>query len=140
MDEFDAKKMIATLQSMDNTGRKFARQALREGARVQAAAAKGKAPQDTGTTANAIKVRAMKRSTLRIGVISGISRVSFPHNFYASFVELGAKRGSKGSGGINARHWMKYAFQATKESAQQTIINQLNILISAYKGELYDSE
>jgi len=62
----------------------------------------------TGTLAKSIKVRAIPRSRVRIGIRVTTSSESFTGNYYASFQEYGWKSG-KGNTKIAGRNHMKDA-------------------------------
>ncbi len=76
--DIEAKAMLETLKAMDSkVGKAFARKALRAGAKVQQTSAKNNASSVTGSTKAALKIKATKRSTKRVGMLVMISKGDF---------------------------------------------------------------
>lgn len=94
----DARDLEEKLKNLPAAAaKKVIRHALREGAKVVAAKAIELAPKVTGTLAQAIKVRAVKRSRKkRIGINAIIGEGWFKgKTFYAGFVEFGHRIGRR---------------------------------------------
>jgi len=126
--ELDDKRMLTTLQSMGNLGRKAARKGLRDGAKVEVGVMQDQSPDKSGTTASAIKPKAIKRSSLRIGMMAAVLKGKFPKAFYATFRELGSKHQP-------AKHTFKNAFLSGQSQAAGRIKQTIGGIIDSYKGE-----
>ena len=111
----------------DRILRKLARKALRVGAKVVQAEAKADAPEGTGRTRRAIKVRAGKRrrkGSISLAVIIGKGDFKGV-DFYGAFEDFGwhtGKRGSKDRRKVEGKHFMERAL-ATKETEAKAVIS-----------------
>ncbi len=125
-----SKEMIQQLQQIDKKmANKISRDACRGAAKVIASAWKKDAPRKSGLTSRSVKVRAMKRKAGRVGVMAQIGAGDFKgETFYSSFVELGFKRGKRGSKNrkqVAGKHWMKKSFDSNKAKATETYIETM---------------
>lgn len=99
--------------------KKVVRQALRAGAKIIHREAKQEAPELTGRTKRAVRVRAARRSRKFFGVNVQVGKQDFTgETFYAAFVELGTQH-------IQAMHWMKQAFERKKNEAKEAVLRTL---------------
>lgn len=86
-------EMLRALKNIDeNIANKWARTALRNAAKIVANACRADAPVKSGKTKEAIKVRAGKRSRVRVSMNVVLSSKLFPKGgFYLGFVDRGHK-------------------------------------------------
>jgi HK97 gp10 family phage protein len=99
-------------------GNKVVRQALRKGAKTFAAAARAKAPKETGKLESAIKVRAGRRSRTGIAVAVVVGAESFdgPGEYlYPVASEFGTSK-------MKAQPYLRPAFDALKSAVEAQVI------------------
>lgn len=111
--------------------KKVIRQALRAGAKVIQPAAKAEAPEKTGQTRRAIKVRAgksRKKNVISLGVIIGKGSYQ-GETFYGAFQNFGWKTGKRGSSNrtqVPGKHFMEKALAekgvAARDVAEDVIL------------------
>lgn len=105
--------------------RQAIRQAARHALRPTLLAAKRNAPRKTGKLARNTKLRALKRSRVRIGarVTSGSAKTDHTGEaYYGAFQEYGwtlGKRGGPRGRKIPGKHWMKRAADETQSEAMR---------------------
>lgn len=106
------------------------RQALRAGAKIVQAAAVADAPVRKGLLKQSIKVRAAKRRRGSVGVVVQTGQGFFRgETFYGAFQELGFHLGPRRLGNlrrfVEGKHFMKRAFDDTREEAAKVTTDQL---------------
>lgn len=125
----------ARLSTLDKRiARKVTSRALRAGGKMVQSAAQALCPEETGTLAKSIKVRAGQRRKGKVRIIVGAGKSWFTGPaFYGAFVEFGHKQGSRKLGDnrkmIPGKNFIKKAYDNTRQSA-------LNAVISTYKSEI----
>ena len=112
--------------------RKVVRQSLRAGAKVVQAQAVSDAPKKTGFLSRNIKVRAARRSRGRIGVVVQTDKGFFKGDaFYGAFQEMGFHIGPRRLGDsrrfVEGKHFMKRAFDSTKQRAADVTLESLKV-------------
>lgn len=111
---------------------KALRKASRDGAKVVAEDAKRLVPEDTGTLAASIKVRALKRSRnklghgINVGSSKQFSTDGLP--YYASFVELGTKHRP-------ADPFLRPALWGNQEAIKRVFIKTLSKALKQEQGK-----
>ena len=116
---------------------KYMRTALRAGAKVIRTQMVADAPVKSGATRAAVKLKAMRRSRTRVGMMISVGAGWFKGTeFYAGFVEFGhriGKRLSKGKlaatgdtrGTVPGKQWMHGAFTKSIGTAAETVLESL---------------
>ena len=118
-----AKELDRKLQRLPaKAEKKVWRQGLRAGAKVVQSAVKARSPRRSGRMASSVKVRAMKRSRNRIGILVQSGKGFFKgDDFYAGFQELGFHIGSRKLGNkrrfVEGRHFFEEGFDISKQEA-----------------------
>ncbi len=95
--------------------------------------AKNAVPKQTGALRKSIKVRALKRSRVRVGVRIGMAEKDFAgETFYGSFLEYGWKAGKRRSKAsvddrkqIPAKYYLKKVVEQHGDNAQSGFANQV---------------
>lgn len=158
MAEFDAKiKGIAEVkraiyQYNAKLGEKVTRAALRAGANIMLKQIRAAAPVKTGRLKKAIKLKNSRINSLRkngkvglyITVSPGKSRRDPKGAYYAKWVEVGYKKGSKrvgkrgrtGGVRIEGKHFVLKSFNATKRQSADTIIQAAELGANRIAREL----
>lgn len=135
--KFDASQSKNLLRNLKRLPVKIQRKILREESRKTAKAillpvAKERVPKQTGALRKSIKVRALKRSTVRTGVRVGYAAKDFAGDtFYGSFLEYGwrvGKRGGKSSEDkrrkIDGKYHLKSVADSRGEKAKDAFLKQ----------------
>ena len=132
-----AKEMIAALKTLEKKGTACVRKAQRDAAKVSLSACIAAAPVVTGTTKDALKVRAGRRKRNRVSMMVSLGQEFFQgKTFYAAFNLFGHHIGKRKSHNpkqqaryealvgkrkfIPANNWMKLAWNSVAGTAAQT--------------------
>ncbi len=119
-----AKELDRKLRDLaPKLSKKIVRSSLRKAAKPVQARAKTIVPVRTGFLKKAIKVRAMRRSRVRMGVRATLEDRTFQDAFYGKWVELG-KHDSPG------QHFMKRAADLTFPQSLQILTDEIRRGIS----------
>lgn len=102
---------------------KLERKALRQVSKPVLADAKANCPVDSGDLKRSLKLRAMKRSRVRIGLQVATGRKWFSGDtYYGAFQEFGWKTGKRGSENrkqIPPKHFVTKAYEKHKPTIEQ---------------------
>lgn len=141
----DARKAIAEMKDLERKFQvKILRKAMREGCKVVTMQVKANAHNmlnkfATGTTAKAVKTRAMKRKKGRIGYLAQIGEGAYKgKTFYASFIENGYWITRKVGGTktkitkVAPTHFMQRAAQQAKDHAVESLFQSVKSQLAKY--------
>jgi HK97 gp10 family phage protein len=118
-----------------NAGGRIARRSLRAGAKVMQAQLRQDAPDVTGQTKAAIKVRAGKRSRTKISMMVTLGKGFFQGStFYAGFVNWGWLTGRRGSAKrrkIEGTEWLEKSWARGKDTTVDKVREEVAAAIEA---------
>lgn len=121
--------MLEVLEIMGSKlGNKAARRACRAGAADQRVVAFNTSPALSGKTKAALKVRSIKRSSVKVGGRVTLSSKSFAF-FYPAMVTLGTHRIKK------TARWWRIAFTQAIAQTKQTVMKTLGDEINRWRGQ-----
>ena len=111
-------------------GLKGIRKGTRIGQKMIHKQAKANAPVDTGQTKRGIKVRALKRSTVRVGHRTQVGIEAFQGDtFYAKFQEYGWR--STGGKQIAGKHFLEEASDSRGKAAANAAVDEMKKQLTA---------
>mgnify|MGYP001009153993 CR=1 FL=1 len=135
-----AKEIELALAELEKRiANKIIRRVMRESMKPIAVAARENAPVETGVLRSAIKVRAMKRSRGRIGIMVMIGEGDFKGDtYYGGFQEYGWKTGKRSDPDnqrreVEGKGYMRKAWDGGKETAKQ---QAERLLLDAIEAEV----
>jgi HK97 gp10 family phage protein len=109
--------------------RKAIRQGLRAGAKIVRDGAVADAPEDTGLTRKAIKVRSGRSRKNRFSMAVIIGKGNYKGaTFYGAFQEFGWETGSRKSPNrreVPGKHFMRRAMESKRDAAESAILETI---------------
>lgn len=116
----DIREVTRALKELEpKVQKKIVKKAMRKGMKIVQQSAKDHAPVETGTTKDAIKVRAAKLGRKSIGIDVRVGEGEYKgETYYAAFLEYGTSK-------MEPKPFMRTAYDTKKDQVQEITVQEI---------------